>query len=218
MGRNAIAALYSISDLLITSELLCQLSHTSILIRVGSAPRSVFAYRASTLQACGIIPQIPASVNSYFSQALVSAKTAIFPAFPPGNTQRNHFPADESFPPCSALFSRRFFPLRQNNQSPKIDCTPFFTCFLRIIFTFFDRDFPLHLVYIILFRITSTRSYPHFPHLFPHGANLSIFSQSPSLFLFLENPQTRFATGFPPPFCLHNIIVRHFRRHHKFLP
>jgi hypothetical protein len=30
VGRNAIAALYSISDLLITSELLCQLSHTSI--------------------------------------------------------------------------------------------------------------------------------------------------------------------------------------------
>jgi hypothetical protein len=30
VGWNAIAALYSISDLLITSELLCQLSHTSI--------------------------------------------------------------------------------------------------------------------------------------------------------------------------------------------
>ena len=49
MGRNAIAALYSISDLLITSELLYQLSHTS---KIGGAAHSHALYCATFSGIC----------------------------------------------------------------------------------------------------------------------------------------------------------------------
>ena len=71
-------------DLLITSELLCQLSHTSVLIRVGSSPRSVFAHRASTLQTMWYH-----TTNSRVRQLLFFAgpylrQNRYFPRFPGG--------------------------------------------------------------------------------------------------------------------------------------
>ena len=70
------------------------------------------------------------------------------------------------------LFSAGFVPLRQNHQVLKIRLSPGILPFCRTFSAFFDRLFPLHKVYIILHSITSTRSYPHFPQLFPHGAHL----------------------------------------------
>ena len=70
----------------------------------------------------------------------------------------------------------------------------------RIFPPFFDRHFPLHFVDIILRRITFTRSYPHFPHLFPPRGKSSIHAAFAAFFRFLENPQTWFALIFPTRF------------------
>ncbi len=71
-------------DLLITSELLCQLSHTSILIRVGSSPRSVFSHRAATLQAMWYHTTNPRIRQLLFFTDPQRCRSRYFPRFPAG--------------------------------------------------------------------------------------------------------------------------------------
>ena len=95
MGRNAIAALYSISDLLITSELLYQLSHTSISFTDGryytiffSCRQLSFLARAeynlySTLRFSPYSPTVSGSHAAFLSVfvKITRGKTALFRRF-----------------------------------------------------------------------------------------------------------------------------------------
>ena len=95
MGRNAIAALYSISDLLITSELLYQLSHTSISFTDGRYYTIFFSCRQlsfsarveynlySTLRFSPYSPAVSGSHAAFLSVfvKITRGKTAFFCRF-----------------------------------------------------------------------------------------------------------------------------------------
>ena len=153
-------SLRTTGDLLITSELLCQLSHTSIFMKSNFSLHSV----QQLLKPFCILPQILLRVNSYF--ALYSPFSRC--AGGAGNTQCNHFPRHAFFPAKSVSPPAFFCQIRQNDQQSKIASRWQKVPLSRTFPLFFDRFFPLHLVYIILSYIIFTRSYPHFPHPFPH--------------------------------------------------
>ena len=76
---------------------------------------------------------------------------------------------NDAFSPAFFMSFLSFFDwLRQNNQPCKIRLCLLKSLFSRTFSLFFDRSFPLHSIYIMTLRIIFTRSYPHFPHLFPH--------------------------------------------------